>query len=102
MSISEKKKFQISNICLLNVSTHFALFANSNYSAEGFKWEDFSGLMLAHVESWMEINNIRGDKQEINNHAREVTKEISEWLVKIINVTTQEELIALFEKNQIE
>ena len=81
MSVSDKQKMLIANVCYANVAGNFAMFNNKKYCGPTFTWADFSPMMERNAATWMMIHNVRGNKIEINILASVMAKEIAERLV---------------------
>ena len=79
--ISDKKTLEVANICYANVAGQFAMFTNPKYRGPNFTWEWFVEHCEENADLWMQIHNVRGNKEEINKTAKEFAKEIAERLV---------------------
>lgn len=82
MSISDKKRLEIANVCYANVASRFAMFNNPKYRGPNFTWEGFVQYCEEYADEWMFISNVRGHKETIRSTARQFAKEIAETLVK--------------------
>ena len=80
--ISAKKQLEIANVCYANVAGDFAMFTNPKYRGANFSWERFPDMCERHAEGWMFIHGVRGDKQKINDTAKQYAREIAERLVQ--------------------
>lgn len=79
--ISDKKRLEIANICYANVAGEFAMFTNPKYRGENFTWEWWIEHCEQQADLWMILQNVRGQKAEINETARRFAREIAEHLV---------------------
>lgn len=77
-----KKSLEIANICYANVSGLFAMFTNSNSRGPNFTWEWFIEHCEEQAGGWMYLNNVKGDKETVNDTARRYAKEIATNLVR--------------------
>jgi hypothetical protein len=80
--ISDKKRLEISNVCYTNVAGDFAMFANPKFRGENFTWDEFPKRCEELAVHWMDIYNVRGDKQMINDTAKQYAREIAARLVQ--------------------
>ena len=81
MSVSDKQKMLIANVCYANVAGNFAMFTNEKYRGPNFTWAEFAPMMERNAATWMMIHNVRGNKTEVNILASVMAKEIAERLV---------------------
>jgi hypothetical protein len=81
MTISDKKRLQIANVCYANVAGLFAMFHNSKYRGPNFTWAWFVEHCEEHATEWMFIHHVRGHKETINSTAKQFAKEIAGTLV---------------------
>jgi hypothetical protein len=84
MSLSYKKKLEISVVCYANVSGSFAHFSNQKNRVKDFTldWDGWIRHCVDEADLWMTIHLVRGNKKLINETAREFTREIAETLVE--------------------
>ena len=80
-TLSQKKKLEIANVCYANVVGQFAMFNNPKFRGPNFTWESFIQRMQDEADLWMGIHNIKGNKQMVNDCAKEFAKEIATTLV---------------------
>ena len=80
--ISDKKRLEVANVCYANVSSMFAMFCNDAYRGPNFKWANFCDMMVREADLWMMIHNVRGNKDEIHDLARQYAHEIAERMIK--------------------
>lgn len=79
--ISKSKRLEIANVCYANVAGLFATFTNPKYRGENFTWEWFIEHCIQNADLWMMIHHVRGDKQLINEAAKQMSGEIAKNLV---------------------
>lgn len=82
MTISDKKRLEIANVCYANVAGKFAMFHNPKYRGANFTWAGFVEHCEECADEWMFIHGVRGHKETVNSTARQFAKEIAETLVK--------------------
>ena len=80
-NLSDKKKLEIANICYANVASGFADFINPINRGINFKWDSFAKFCERDSINWMGIHNVKGDKEQINNMAKQYALEIATNLV---------------------
>lgn len=79
--ISDKKRLEIANVCYANVAGEFAAMHNPKYRGSNFTWERFIERCKSNADLWMMIHHVRGNKQEINETAKQYASEIATTLV---------------------
>ena len=99
---SELQRLRIANICYANVSSSFALFCNPEMRGPNFRWGNFTSMMLRECWSWLFLNNITRNRQEMQKLASEYTKEIADRLVHHSGFLAYEDLSDSVEKLQAE
>ena len=82
MSLSDKKRLEIANVCYANVAGEFAMFTNPKYRGPNFTWEWFIEHCEENADLWMSIHNVCGAKKLIDETAKQMAKEIATTLVK--------------------
>jgi hypothetical protein len=85
MSLSDKKKMEIANVCYANVAGDFAMFTNEKCRGPSFKWEDFPQMMERSAQYWMMIHAVydpRVSGAEVDECAASMAREIAEKLIE--------------------
>ena len=80
--ISEKNKDKVSLICHATVASMFASFCNPKFRGPNFTWEKFPQMMEGMCATQVFMANIKGDRQEVEDHAKKTGFEIAKGLVK--------------------
>lgn len=83
--LSDKKNFEIANVCYANVSGNFATFCNPKYRGPNFTWEWFIEDCEKSAVNWMHVHHVKGDKKLVDETAKKYAKEIAEHLVRRLN-----------------
>lgn len=79
--ISKTTRLTIANICYANVASQFAMFSNPKFRGPNFTWKEFPAMCEEQADLWMILNNVRGNKEEINSVSRQFAKDIATTLV---------------------
>lgn len=58
------------------------MYTNHKYRGENFTWEWWVNHCAENAGLWMYVHNVRGDKQTINDTAKQYAREIAERLVQ--------------------
>jgi len=82
--ISDKTRLKIANCMYANVAVQLAMFNNPKFRGSNFNWKWFIGYCEENADLWLMIANIRGSKNEINETAKQMAKEIATTLVNIL------------------
>lgn len=84
MTLSKYKTMEIANVCYANVSSRFAIFHNPRMRGPNFTWEWWVDHCESSAEDWVFIHNIKGPREEVVKLARSQSREIAEYLVKMM------------------
>ena len=79
--LSAKKRLEIANICYANVAGEFATLLNPKFQGPNWTWDLFANMCERQSDLWMRLNDVKGNRKEIDAAAAEFAKDIATTLV---------------------
>jgi hypothetical protein len=72
-----KKAMQIANICYASILSEFVMLLQSSDRGKNFTWTGWAANCEKSSRNWMYIHDVKGDKAEVNELARQYSKDIA-------------------------